>query len=534
MSEASAPIDETEYQLLVLAVSRLVGGFRVLWLHPEFKPERGGSSGGGVWTEAAADARRLPETGRAVRGSAGVTVQVRGSFYDPWRSTPTLHGLVIRSLIRARDWPKDAQGGDIELLEQEANESYYALVDACRRAGQLAARLYEARGFKHYEPDEVQARMASHDKDYLEDLPIALTVVIEDALTGSGFTWEGLAEFDEWDKTAHLTTESLVELATRQFYEYDVLAYLSGPLVDQADPITIGLLPDHDGSVITLTYADDTTLRRATHEGPSLEGDDLPLSIRHSNTIVTFPVRVAVDAPVEAYLHVYRFGAERMVRIVDVLRIAQPAAIGLAGLRVSPRSRYTPMIRRAYAWEFEPDAAPYQTRRMIYPPPDEPISSEEIETVRRLLAIHLPGVERKGFGVALRRFRDSYERYPEGDYNRLLDIAIAFEALILNDGPDKELSYRLRLRGARWLEDTIEGRREVFRSLQHLYELRSRIAHGETTDSLKPKDVVRLREVMVRAPELLRRALRYVLEGRGPAGTKDEQIREWWRDLELS
>lgn len=344
MSVTSTHTGGSEYRLLAEAVARLVSAFRALWLHPEFKPDRGGSSGGGVWTEAAADARRLPETGKPVRGSVGVTVQVRDSSYDSWRSVPTLHGLVFNSLVRARDWPSRAQGGDLDVLEQGANEAYHALAGASRGAGQLAARLYEARGFKHHEPDEVSARVASADSDYLADLPIALSMVVEDALTDTGFTWEELAAFDGWDRVAKILTESLVELARREFQEYDVLAYLNGPLVDQSEPVPIGSLPDHDNPVVSLAYADDASLRRAKHEGFSLSADDLPLSIRHANTVVTYTVRVPVAAPVEAFLRVYPFAAQHMVRILDVLRIAQPFEVGLAGLRVSPRSRYTPMI----------------------------------------------------------------------------------------------------------------------------------------------------------------------------------------------
>jgi hypothetical protein len=517
--------------MFVQSATNLIQSLSALWLHADFRPPTSGSTGGGVWTEAAVNARCLPNTGRAVRGTPGVVVRVTDGG-SSWGSFG-LHDVVFPSLLRARDWPKDASEGELESIERALHEAYVALREACHQTGELSVRLFESRGFKHYEPEEARALAARSDSER-GDFLMGISPVVEDALRDAGFLWENRADFDGWDRTAENVAASLAELAIREFHEYDVLAFLNGPLVDSFDTIPIGTLPNDSSAVIALAYADDASLRRARHEGYSLSVDDLPTSIRSANTLLTFTVRVDVGAPVTTYLNVYPAAARLVVRIVDVLRIVQPSEIGVGGLRVSARSRYAPMIRRSRSWDFEPEVAPYQSRRSIFPAPAQTMTENEAQAARSLLDVHLAGFDRSGLTVALQRFRDSYERYESADPNRLLDVAIAFEALLLNDGPNKELAYRLSLRGARWLSQGQPARMETFRTLQSLYDMRSKIAHGATLGTLKQKEVARLEAVLEQAPTLLRQALRIVFEGNGPSSMRGDELREWWMTVELS
>ena len=117
---------------------------------------------------------------------------------------------------------------------------------------------------------------------------------------------------------------------------------------------------------------------------------------------------------------------------------------------------------------------------------------------------------------------------------RLLDIAFAFEAIFLNDGENKELSYRLALRAARLLGKTLTERHEIFDSVKKLYDFRSKIAHGETLDTMKPKDALKLQQVLTRVPRILKDAIIEMILGNAPRGLQDStKIGEWWRDLEL-
>jgi hypothetical protein len=68
-----------------------------------------------------------------------------------------------------------------------------------------------------------------------------------------------------------------------------------------------------------------------------------------------------------------------------------------------------------------------------------------------------------------------------------IELGIALEALLLNDlDRDRgELTFRLRLRGARFLGATPSETREIFKSLRLAYDLRSRAVHsGNTPEEL--------------------------------------------------
>lgn len=84
--------------------------------------------------------------------------------------------------------------------------------------------------------------------------------------------------------------------------------------------------------------------------------------------------------------------------------------------------------------------------------------------------------------LALRRLRSAYGRVDEED--QLLDLSIAFEALL---GDDKnELSFRYGLRGALLLGSGPEERRRIRTAIKTMYALRSKIVHGGTvTDDLR-------------------------------------------------
>ena len=63
--------------------------------------------------------------------------------------------------------------------------------------------------------------------------------------------------------------------------------------------------------------------------------------------------------------------------------------------------------------------------------------------------------------------------------------AIALESIVLVDNPGNELSYRLRVRIAHLLTNTLTDRNEVVNTVRELYNLRSKLVHDgkyEITD----------------------------------------------------
>ncbi|HEV2844098.1 MAG TPA: hypothetical protein VG477_04560, partial [Thermoanaerobaculia bacterium] len=105
---------------------------------------------------------------------------------------------------------------------------------------------------------------------------------------------------------------------------------------------------------------------------------------------------------------------------------------------------------------------------------------------------------------------------------------------LLNDAGDKqELSYRLRLRAARFLTEDRSERNHIFDVLRDVYTFRSRLAHGETLEEMKGKDQAKLQVVLEETPRLLRRLLLKIMEEEGLRGLSKEELGLWWRSLEL-
>jgi hypothetical protein len=100
--------------------------------------------------------------------------------------------------------------------------------------------------------------------------------------------------------------------------------------------------------------------------------------------------------------------------------------------------------------------------------------------------------------LALSRFDAAYSRHDPGD--RLIDLWIAFEALLLPDGRN-ELSYRSAVRIAQLVGDSPSERQEAFELARLSYKKRSKHVHGD----LETKE---FGNVVEETRELARRALR--------------------------
>ena len=138
-------------------------------------------------------------------------------------------------------------------------------------------------------------------------------------------------------------------------------------------------------------------------------------------------------------------------------------------------------------WDLQESGAVFTPRRGVFgTPSDTPLVGPALASVRRLLSPHLGDVDIDGFNVAIRRFRDTYERYWPGDPEVLLDSTIVLEALFLGDQNHKELRHRLSLRIARFLSAEVAGRKKLAKTVKELYDMRSKIAHGTTLASLRP------------------------------------------------
>lgn len=81
------------------------------------------------------------------------------------------------------------------------------------------------------------------------------------------------------------------------------------------------------------------------------------------------------------------------------------------------------------------------------------------------------------FSISLRRFNDALSRFRYDD--KLIDMVIAFEALLFKGGENTELLYRLRLRTSKLLKKEYAERIMFKARLNEVYKMRSSIVHGE-------------------------------------------------------
>jgi len=100
----------------------------------------------------------------------------------------------------------------------------------------------------------------------------------------------------------------------------------------------------------------------------------------------------------------------------------------------------------------------------------------------------------------LRRFNDSYSRNRQED--KIVDYWIALENLFTNRDERAEITFRVCLRGARFIGSDQNERSRVRNRLRESYKVRSKIVHGDSVAS------ERLEVIEVSTSELLRGALR--------------------------
>lgn len=187
---------------------------------------------------------------------------------------------------------------------------------------------------------------------------------------------------------------------------------------------------------------------------------------------------------------------EKITDVVRAVRLHHPGQLGysLTWTRTDPPD-----------W---PGSGPWVQQRLTAPrslpsfmPIRSSISAHSVIEIRRLLAALRATRGDKALGIALRRFDLASGR--ESNEDALIDLWIAFEALLLPDGTT-ELNYRVALRLARLCGDTPEQRQDIFSWAKKSYNARSKIVHGTSPPGEMPRIIPRTQGM---AREALRRWL---------------------------
>ena len=145
------------------------------------------------------------------------------------------------------------------------------------------------------------------------------------------------------------------------------------------------------------------------------------------------------------------------------------------------------------AWLEPPAWAPIHTGGFEIPyvegrSPTIRLTANEMRTIRRLLRAFeaMPTNQRDLLRLVMRRL--SRARRRRELVEKAIDIGIAMEALFL-DEQEAELSFRLRIRAARWLRRERRGREAFMRVIRDAYNVRSKAVHtGAVPRTYKGQD----------------------------------------------
>lgn len=114
------------------------------------------------------------------------------------------------------------------------------------------------------------------------------------------------------------------------------------------------------------------------------------------------------------------------------------------------------------------------------------------------------GAEQHYLQVPIRRLRSAGTRSQMED--ALVDYVVGLEALLGTEEERTELGYRFRIRGSVLLARSRNDRKEYLGSLRNLYDLRSKIVHGQTVGTEE------LAEAMPQAESALRSVWRWYFD----------------------
>lgn len=508
-------------------LENLMREVEALWTVTDYRADGFTSRRDEVKTEVAAGAALLGKTKRPVRGTIGVSVATQEKRKDHRDLTDE---MLSGAMLDPPSWRSNAEREREREAREKVDRCLSEVLDQFARIPNLNERIFDAQGYKHYESHELDQIRNETDPHYHKVASVLFIAdVLAEELVAARFDPTVKNPFSDWQIVTQRATQRICAFATREFNRYDVCIFLNAPLVDEEALIELGKVSWGSSEIkVMIGYASDELLEKF-----NASRRDAQLS--RINTVISFTCEVSVDAPVDSYLQVYVLGARVAEQMVDCLRVVRNEDIGVLALEVFPAERFTPWIRKTYEQQYQPELALFVPKRFSFEVQSEiPLNEDELRELRLLSSSYADVDLVKGLRVALRRFRSSCERYDSSDPERLLDIAFSFEAIFLNDGENKELSYRLSSRVARFLGDTIERRVEIFDTVRTLYNFRSKIAHGETLDKMKKGDAEKVNQVLDQAPKILTESLRAMIVGKGPKGLKSsEGLSNWWKRIEL-
>jgi hypothetical protein len=468
----------------------------------------------------------------AIRGKDDV--EARFKFPQESRAGPTTSpNVVVASMLYTGGAfvPRsDVDTERLKLRSAAVETTREKVIEAVLNDARLHSRLRDSWRLRPADAPSDESFFANRDADVVRILVCSCIVDrFKAAVAG-----DHLPESEvEWKTIAHRVAADFDRIRNRTQYQYRLIAFLNSPPLN-TEQVSLG---DHELHAtvlsIALTKVPDSMIADVYKN--QYQPPILPLGLARANTAVCVDFQISAESNSASANAIADLALEGARRVVDVLRVLREEDLGIGYAYITGLEGNTPALVGTSLWSFQDSGAAFTPRRGFFgTPSDQPLSDVDVQVVLQLVARHISGVNIRGFGVAIRRFRDAHERYWPGDPEALLDICIALEALFLGDQDMKELRHRLSLRVARSLSPERTMRQDLSKTIKYLYDLRSRIVHGDTAETMKRGDVQKLAKVMTGAPRILQMTLFAFLAGKGPEGiTSNDKLAEWWSEIEL-
>jgi hypothetical protein len=425
----------------------------------------------------------------AIRGRNDVHVQFK--FLPKPEAKPThMPGSVVESVLWARGTfvPGVCDGERLEVRSTAVRTAREKVIAVVLEDVLLRSRLRDRWGLRSADAPSDESFFANLDNEGTQFLVLPFLVDRFKAAVAGKHLPEGEAE---WKSVARRVAADIVHIRDRTQYQYRLIAFLNSPPLG-AEKVSLG---DHKlGAAIlsiALTRVPDSMIAdvyKSQYRPPMF-----PLGLVRANTAVFVDFQIPKEGHSNSANVIADSALEGARRVVDVLRVLREEDLGIVHAYVAGLEDDTPALFGTSLWSFQDLGATFIPRRNFFGiPSDQLLSDVDVQTLVKLVGRHISGVNIRGFGIAIRRFRDAHERYWPGDPEALLDICIALEALFLGDQDPKELRHRLSLHVARLLSPERAIRQELSKTIKYLCDLRSRIAHGDTAETMKRGDVQKL------------------------------------------
>lgn len=535
------PWSEEEDRELIAAILSLVEAMRAVWVDPNF--------GDAYWTFDQSKTVVVTSleghygAGRIRRGDAGVSVDVTSQTNKQSKKDARVwisHSLYSKDGVQLVGYGQEQRPSTEWNVLVEAREHFIRTII---RTSTLNLRLICSIG-RRIDPVELilEHLAAGEIERYATMLRHDIAEVMSDAAASlgahSGAELQSLAA-EDFAGSIH---SAFVRLAKQEYFEYEAIAFLNGPVLqDERIEFLRELIsgPSEKYPIevrsVHLSYTTDEHLSYGV-VGTSYSGAKLPTGTENSNLSIVIALAIPVHADPHRYYDLYPIAEHVASVVLEALRLVRPEDIGISSIAIRSTNDYSPWAP-SVEWVYSgARVAQWTPRRPTYATASEhPITAPELQAAIELAKKILEPPTVVGLPIAQRRFRDGYERYPADDPERLLEFTIALEAILLNDQDGtNELQFRTQLRAARFLETSFPERNEVMTSVRDLYFVRSKFAHGSTIDEAKTGEMKKLRRALENGPKILRQAIRKMLMSEGPDGLEGNALRDWWRQIELS